>query len=115
MSLITTTRRTFLAGAASAAALAPIRARADALDDLRRSGAVGERFDGLLELRDPGAAGASALVQKVNAERRKIYAARAAKDKATPEQVGQIYAKQIIEKAPAGTWFLRPDGSWTRK
>ena len=115
MTALTISRRTFLAGATLTVALAPIRARADTLDDLRKSGAVGERYDGLLELRDPGAAGASALVKKVNAQRSKIYADRAAKDKATPDQVGQIYAKQIMKKAPKGTWFRKPDGSWSRK
>ena len=115
MTALTISRRTFLAGAALAGALAPTLARADALDDLRASGAVGERYDGLLELRDPGVAGASALVAQVNAQRRKIYAERATTDKATPEQVGQIYAKQIINQSPQGTWFLKPDGSWSRK
>ncbi len=88
---------------------------AQTLDQLRASGAVGERFDGFLELRDPGAAGAKSTVPEVNAKRRQIYAERAAREAATVEQVGQIYAKQILQQAPAGTWFLKPDGTWMQK
>ncbi len=87
-------------------------ASAQSLDDLRASGAVGERFDGLTEARDPSAA---ADVLKINAKRKEIYAQRAASQGVPADQVGRVYAQEILQKAPAGTWFLAPDNTWTQK
>jgi len=87
-------------------------ATAQSLDDLRVSGAVGERFDGLAVARDPSAAN---TVTEINAKRKKIYAERAASQGVTAEQVGQVFAKEILQKAPAGTWFQAPDGTWAQK
>ncbi|MEJ1995281.1 MAG: YdbL family protein [Limibacillus sp.] len=107
-------RRAF-AGLLTAAALtlsfgAP--ALADQLDDLRRSGAVGERYDGLLVARDPSA---TSFVNQVNAQRSGIYQDRAAKQGVSPADVGRVYAKQIFQKAPKGTYFQQENGSWVQK
>ena len=87
-------------------------ADAQDLDALRASGAVGERYDGYAEARDPSAAG---LVQQVNAKRNQIYKQRAAEQGISPGQVGQVYAKQILQKSPSGTFFLQQNGTWTQK
>ncbi len=87
-------------------------ATAQSLADLRASGAVGERFDGLAVARDPSAAG---TVAQINAKRKKIYAERAASEGVTPEQVGQFFAKEIQQKVPAKTWIQAPDDSWSQK
>lgn len=87
-------------------------ASAQSLDELRASGAIGERYDGLVEARDPGAA---AAVKEINAKRQEIYTERAASQGVAADQVGRVYAKEILQKAPAGTWFLAPDNTWTRK
>jgi len=87
-------------------------ATAQSLDDLRASGAVGERFDGLAVARDASAADA---VTGINAKRTKIYAERAAAQGVSAEDVGKVYAQKILEKAPAGTWIQAPDDSWTQK
>ncbi len=108
-------RRKLLAGLTLCLALAAAPALAGALDDLRASGAVGERFDGFLELRDASAAGAKAKVAEVNKKRRKIYEKRAKADGAKVAQVGPIYAKRIMGKAPKGTWFLKKNGKWAQK
>ena len=84
-------------------------AAAQSLDDLRASGAVGERYDGYAVARDPGA---ESVVQQVNRKRRKIYEERAAAQGATSDQVGALYAPQIMGKAPPGTWFLEKNGQW---
>ena len=55
------------------------------------------------------------LIDRVNAERRAVYEKRAAADKAPIEAVQQIYAQQIRQSAPVGTWFLGADGQWTQK
>ncbi|ANK82880.1 MAG: hypothetical protein TEF_20295 [Rhizobiales bacterium NRL2] len=86
-------------------------ALAQSLDEMRSSGAVGERYDGLLEAREQSA---EPFVARVNAERLKIYADAAQKQGVSVDDVGKVYAKEIMKKAPAGTWFLGPDGSWRR-
>ena len=108
-------RRLVFVGLTLAMLLPAASALAGKLDDLRTAGAIGERYDGFLEVRDPGAADAKKLVEQVNAKRRKLYEKRAKENKATPEQVGQIYAKKIMEDAPAGTWFKRRNGKWARQ
>jgi uncharacterized protein YdbL (DUF1318 family) len=112
-----TARRSFLAALLLlAAALHPAAADDTALNDLRARGVVAERYDGYVMVRDPsGGAAAQAVVDRVNAERRAIYEARAKEQGVSADQVGQVYAGQIIQKAPPGTWFLAVDGSWTRK
>lgn len=90
----------------------PVPALAQSLDALRASGAVGERFDGYLVARDSSAQG---FVQQVNNKRRQIYEERAKAQGVPVDQVGRVYAQEILQKAPAGTYFQKPDGSWVRK
>jgi uncharacterized protein YdbL (DUF1318 family) len=86
------------------------------LDAPRAAGQIGERYDGLAVLHDPNApADVRALVDQVNARRSALYKQRAASDGATVDAVGRIYAKEILSKAPAGTWFLQESGQWVRK
>ncbi len=85
---------------------------AASLDDLRRQGAVGERFDGLAVARD---ASAKKVVKDVNAKRSAIYQRESKKTGANVTAVGKIYAEQIMKKAPAGTWFLNEQNKWVRK
>jgi len=82
----------------------------------RRAGTVGERYDGYAVVRDPASAAAlGPLVEQVNAERRKVYAQRAAADGVPVDQIGRIYAAEIFKSAPAGTWFLQESGQWVQK
>ena len=85
---------------------------AQSLDQLRASGAVGERYDGYAEALQSGAAG---VVQKVNAKRKQIYQQTADKEGASVDQIGRVYARQIFAKAPPGTKFLQENGSWIAK
>ncbi len=87
-------------------------AQAQSLDALRASGAVGERFDGLLAARD---ASAKAYVDKVNAQRRQLYAKSSKAQGIAADQVGQVYAQKIMAGVAPGTWLLKPDGSWVQK
>ena len=90
-------------------------AMAQSLDDLRASGALGERYDGYVEVRDAGAAGAKKVAKEVNAKRRGLYEQRASAQGVKPEDVGRVYASQIMKKAPGGTWFLDENGNWRQK
>ena len=99
---------------AAAAALFPVAAGAQSLNALRASGAVGEGYDGFARVRKAGG-GARSVVDAVNAKRRAIYAKRAKEQGTAADQVGRVYARQILGKAPAGTWFLKESGEWVRK
>jgi uncharacterized protein YdbL (DUF1318 family) len=85
------------------------------LDAPRAAGQVGERFDGYAVVRGAGPADVARLVDQVNAERRAVYAQRAEADKAPIEAVGKIYAQQIMQSAPSGTWLQGENGQWTQK
>lgn len=97
--------------AAAVLAYAPA-ASAASLDQLRASGAIGERYDGLVVARDPSVAD---QVEAINAQRLKIYREKAAAEGVPLDQVGRVYAKEIVGKAPKGTWFLKENGSWVQK
>lgn len=91
-------------------------ASAQSLDALRAGGVVGERFDGLAVIRDPGAsAQIRALVQQVNQKRQQIYSQRASEQGVPIAQVGRVYAAQIQGQAPSGTWILSASGQWSQK
>ena len=68
----------------------------------------------LTALRARGA-GMQGKVDDINAQRRAIYKQRATAQGVSAGQVGRVYAQQIFNNSPAGTWFLGESGSWTRK
>ena len=111
------TRRWFsllslLAAAALALPLLAGPAAAQSLDELRASGKLGERYDGFAVARDPGVAD---QVKAINDKRRAIYQQQADKQGVPMEQVGLVYANEIVQQVPAGTWILTADGEWRRK
>ena len=86
------------------------------VEALRKSGTVGERFDGFMVLRAPSSdAGIRTEVEAVNAKRAAIYESSAKKQSVPVLEVGKVYASQIIAKSPPGTWFLGEDGVWKQK
>jgi len=109
-------RRRFIASftalALGAAVVARPLAAQDNLEALRASGAVGESFDGFVVDRSGGNA---ALVNSVNAKRRAIYEKQAKSEGVSTAAVGQVYAQQILKKAPKGTWFLNQQNQWVQK
>ena len=104
--------RSLLAVLALLVSLWSLPAAAQDLDQLRAAGVVGERFDGYAEAIDPAYLD---LVRQVNGQRNAIYTQRAAEQGVAPDQVGRVYAKEIMGKAPSGTRFLKEDGTWTSK
>ena len=95
---------------ASFAIAAPVHAQS--LTDLKASGKIGEAYDGFARARDGSV---QATVNSVNAKRRAIYNKRAGEQGTSADQVGRVYATQIIAKAPGGTWILMENGSWRQK
>ena len=88
---------------------------AQSLDAARASGMVGERFDGYAVARETATPAVRRLVDNVNKQRRQIYAKRAGEQKIPRDQVGTLYANQIMAKVPKGTWILLQSGVWKRK
>lgn len=94
----------------------PVLAQGGLLDQARADGTVGERYDGYAVVRDPNASAAVRdLVADVNAQRKRVYETRAASEGVSVGQVGRIYAQEIIEDAPAGTWFLLESNEWVQR
>jgi uncharacterized protein YdbL (DUF1318 family) len=92
------------------------QAQSRPLDAPRAAGTVGEKFDGFAVVRASNApADIRTLVDQANQERAALYKQRAASDGATADAVGRIYAKQILDAAPSGTWFLQDSGQWVQK
>ena len=91
-------------------------AQAKPLDAPRSAGIVGERYDGYAVVRDAKAgADVRKLVEDTNAERRKVYQDQAAAKGAPAEEVGKVYAGQIMNAAPSGWWFQDASGAWVQK
>lgn len=91
-------------------------AMADALDDARAAGLVGERPDGLVAPVSPNApANILSLVQSVNAKRMEKYQQISAEKGVPVEQVGAITGEKIIAKLPAGWFFMDSSGNWVQK
>ncbi len=86
---------------------------AQSLESLRASGALGERYDGLVTVRQ-ASPDASRIAAEVNSQRQAIYKQRAAEQGVPWDQVGRVYARQLFEQAPKGTWFLTEQG-WIQK
>ena len=113
------TRRNFLTLALGAAFIPMIRisaAHAQDLDAARRDGYVGERPDGYIGQVDPGApAWAVQLINTVNAERQRRYAELAASNGTSVEAVQVVAAQKIIDRLPAGAYYMDSNGSWVQK
>lgn len=114
-------RRLFLATLAAAGVTAALsgpfilgapEAWAQSKDELIAAGTAGERWDGYMEARDASVAGA---VASINAQRKQVYAKRAAEQGVPVEEVGKVYAQEIIGRLPSGAWIKRPSGDWVRK
>lgn len=91
-------------------------AMADALDDARAAGLVGERPDGLVAPVEPGApANVLSLVQSVNAQRLEKYQQISAQKGVPVEQVGAIAGEKIISKLKPGYKYMDSSGNWVTK
>lgn len=89
-------------------------ARLPAINSLKDGGIVGENNKGFLEFRSAKKTNQD-VVSAENGDRKKVYAAIAKKQGATPELVGQRRAQMIAQKGKKGHWFQRPDGKWYKK
>ena len=94
----------------------PAGALAQGLDHYRASGEIAERYDGYVEARGGQASKeVRKVVEDINRKRRQIYESRAREQDVPSEAVAKVYAKQIFQDAPTGTYFRTPDGDYVRK
>lgn len=84
---------------------------AENLEALRASGAIGESSTGYVVAREGSAQGDA---QTINAKRQSIYQEKANAQGVSVDQVGKVYAKEIFNTVPAGTW-IQVNGQWMRK
>lgn len=92
-------------------------AQADALDDARAAGLLGERPDGYVDVVNPNAsADILALKEQINAQRRKIYQQLAGEKGVPAEEVGALAAeKTIAQKLKPGMYYMNSSGQWVQK
>lgn len=95
---------------------AKFKARFPKLAELRDAGTVGETWDGWVEvIKGGGEKSVAEIVAAENTDRKALYALLAAKQKTTPELVGERNGLRIF-KAAAPDHLLKPkDGAWTAK
>lgn len=92
------------------------KARRDKLTALEAQGAIGENFNGLVELKGQnGGDSAASIVSEENSDRQKIYSFVANKNGASYEETAKIAARRIQNDAPAGTPVETVAGSWSVK
>lgn len=104
-----------LLGTVALATLPVAPASAKPLDAPRAAGQAGEAWTGYAVARPGAPADVVNLIEKVNIERRALYTERARNQNVPVEAVAEIYAAQIAESLPPGTWMLAKDGTWSQK
>ena len=89
--------------------------RKDAVAKLLATTNVGENNAGHLQKLEEISEDETKTLTDENADRKKVYAAIAKQTGATETDVGKQRAKQIAERAPAGTMIQQSDGTWKKK
>ncbi len=95
------------------ALLAAPAAYADALNDAKAKGFVGERLDGYLGVVSPNApADAKALVDSINARRKQHYAKIAAKEGIDTVAVAVRAGDKLRKRAKPSHYVMTKGGKW---
>lgn len=96
--------------------MTPANAGGPVIEQAQRDGLVGERVDGYLGVVDQTAdAAIKRRVNDINAQRRTLYGQLARRESVPIEAVARLTGEKQIEKAPAGSYVMRDNASWTRK
>jgi len=91
-------------------------AHADALNDARAAGLVGERPDGYVDSVAPNPTPEiRELIDQVNAIRRSDFQ-RIGGEKGVPaEEVGALVAEETVKKLRPGMYYMDNSGQWVQK
>jgi uncharacterized protein YdbL (DUF1318 family) len=92
-------------------------AHADALDDARAAGLLGERPDGYVDVVSANATPDIVnLKEQINAQRRKVYQQLAGEKGVPVEEVAALAAeKTISQKLKPGMFYMNSSGQWVQK
>jgi uncharacterized protein YdbL (DUF1318 family) len=92
-------------------------AHADALDDARAGGLLGERPDGYVDaVTTSPTPDILSLKEQINAQRRKVYQQLAGEKGVPVEEVGALAAeKTISQKLKPGMFYMNSSGQWVQK
>jgi uncharacterized protein YdbL (DUF1318 family) len=85
------------------------------LASAKAQGLIGERPDGLVAVVSDSTPALEAIVASVNAERMNEYRQIAEETDAPLEAVQARAGRQIIERLPAGQYFMDAAGRWRQK
>lgn len=86
------------------------------LSEAKSGGLVGERRDGYLgTVTGNPSAEVRALVDKINAERRRLYDEVAASNGTSRSAVEALAGQKLINKAAAGSYVMDASGGWRKK
>jgi uncharacterized protein YdbL (DUF1318 family) len=109
--------RTALAVLALSLVLPMSVAHADALDDARAAGLIGERPDGYVDAVQPNPPGnIQQLISEINAQRRKVYQQLAGEKGVPVEEVAALAAeKTISQRLKPGMYYMNSSGQWVQK
>ena len=96
-------------------ALSPI-ALADALQDAKQAGLVGEQRDGYLgAVAGNASQEIQALIERVNQERKARYEEIAKKNNLSLQQVQALAFEQALQATQAGNYVQDSRGAWVKK
>lgn len=97
-------------------ALVATSAHADALDDAKASGLIGERQDGYIGLvQQDTPASVVALIAEVNAARKQRYEQIAKQNNIPLPDVAKLAYARAVENTLSGNFFESAPGRWVRK
>ena len=85
------------------------------LQTAKSQGLVGETPTGYLGLVKSGSADVKAMMNKINAERKKEYQAIAKRNNTELNVVEVLAGKKAIERTPSGQYVKSPSGQWIKK
>ena len=89
---------------------------ADALDDAKVAGLVGESATGYLAVvSPPGDAATRALIEDINARRKARYREIAANNGIDLDAVEMLAGQKAIDRTPAGQFIRAANGAWRQK
>ena len=93
----------------------PASAQGEGLDAARRSGQVGERYDGYLGYASTPTAAVQRQVQAINIRRRALYVDLGRRRNVTPEVAGIATGCQLLKRVAVGESYMLSDGAWRRR
>jgi uncharacterized protein YdbL (DUF1318 family) len=107
--------RRLLIGLTALLLAGPAMAQTSALDTARRSGMIGERFDGYMGYAVPPSAMLRSQVEAINIRRRALYSNLAAQRGVSPQEVGITAGCTLLARVGVGQAYMLNDGTWRRR